>query len=376
MMDREALREYAGGALWVLPGISGLVALAVGAGMSQIQVSADSLLAFQGTADDARSLLVTVSGTVVTTIALVLGLTVVALQLSSTQFSPRLLRNFLRDRPNQVVLSIFVASFTYSAAGLYTVGVSSGARVEEFPRLAVSGAVLLLFVSLAAVVFFADHLAHSIQIDAITKRAEQGTLAVVRATKSDVEVSAPHPPQWAVSVPTLRSGSVQAVHTERVLPLAGRFGVTMRLQPHVGAHVVAGTTLAWAWQRTASGSVSGSTVRSTIARIGPSTPRTPQARGGSTCVTWEVDGRAAPPMRRVAGHRRRAGRGGPYARRPRPSAIPRIWPGWWHRRKTSAAGRSTSVVLTIAVISAPAQRGAPRTGPGTTASPHRRRRLR
>ena len=183
MMDREALREYAGGALWVLPGISGLVALAVGAGMSQIQVSADSLLAFQGTADDARSLLVTVSGTVVTTIALVLGLTVVALQLSSTQFSPRLLRNFLRDRPNQVVLSIFVASFTYSAAGLYTVGVSSGARVEEFPRLAVSGAVLLLFVSLAAVVFFADHLAHSIQIDAITKRAEQGTLAVVRGLK-------------------------------------------------------------------------------------------------------------------------------------------------------------------------------------------------
>ena len=55
----------------------------------------------------------------VTVIALLLGLTVVALQLSSTQFSPRLLRNFLRDRPNQVVLSAFVATFAYSAAGLY-----------------------------------------------------------------------------------------------------------------------------------------------------------------------------------------------------------------------------------------------------------------
>ena len=58
-----------------------------------------------------------------------------------------------------------------------------------------SGAVLLLFVSLAAVVFFADHLAHSIQIDAITKRAEQGTLAVVRASASAVEVSAPDRPR-------------------------------------------------------------------------------------------------------------------------------------------------------------------------------------
>ena len=71
-------------------------------------------------------MLVAVSSTVVTVIALVLGLTVVALQLSSTQFSPRLLRNFLRDRGTQVVLSVFIATFVYSAAGLFTVGLSSG----------------------------------------------------------------------------------------------------------------------------------------------------------------------------------------------------------------------------------------------------------
>jgi uncharacterized membrane protein len=46
----------------------------------------------------------------------------VALQLSSTQYSPRVLRNFLRDRPNQVFLSAIVATFAYSAGGLYTVG--------------------------------------------------------------------------------------------------------------------------------------------------------------------------------------------------------------------------------------------------------------
>jgi hypothetical protein len=106
---------------------------------------------------------------------------VVALQLSSTQFSPRLLRNFLRDRPNQIVLSLFVATFTYSAAGLYTVGVSSGERTTDYPRLAVSGAILLLFASLATVVLFADHLAHSIQIDAITRTVERRALAVVRS---------------------------------------------------------------------------------------------------------------------------------------------------------------------------------------------------
>jgi uncharacterized membrane protein len=160
-----------------LPGVAGLAALAVGFAMSQVTVAPSSpldRLAFQGTADDARALLITVSSTVVTVIALVLGLTVVALQLSSTQFSPRLLRNFLRDRGTQMVLSAFIATFVYSAAGLFTVGLE-GARTEAYPRLAVSGSILLLFVSLGMVVYFADYLAHSIQIDAINRLIERNT---------------------------------------------------------------------------------------------------------------------------------------------------------------------------------------------------------
>src|SRR5438132_9568548 len=135
MVGRDALREYVRGSLWVLPTLSVLAALAAGAALSSVRVGPRSPLAFQGTADDARTLLFGITGTVITIIALLLGLTVVALQLSSTQFSPRLLRNFLRDRPNQVVLSAFVATFAYSAAGLYTVGVSAGARTASFPRL-------------------------------------------------------------------------------------------------------------------------------------------------------------------------------------------------------------------------------------------------
>ena len=124
----KALKEYVGGALWVLPSIAGAIALVAGYLLSQVHVRPGSpldRLAFQGTADDARALLISISSTVVTVIALVLGLTVVALQLSSTQFSPRLLRNFLRDRPTQVVLSTFIATFVYSAGGLFTVGLEA-----------------------------------------------------------------------------------------------------------------------------------------------------------------------------------------------------------------------------------------------------------
>ena len=255
MVNRGAVREYVNGSLWVWPGISGMAALLVGFAVSEIDVAPGSPLAplaFQGTADDARALLTIIAGTVVTVIALVLGLTVVALQLSSTQFSPRLLRKFLRDRANQVVLSVFVATFVYSSAGLYTVGLSAGARVEQFPRLAVSGAIVLLFASMAMVVYFADHLAHSIQVDAIGARVEKETLAVVRSRLGGgVEQPAPTPPAWAVAIPAARSGYLQTVQPDPLLDWARRHRLVILLRVRVGEHVVAGTALGWAWTLTA-----------------------------------------------------------------------------------------------------------------------------
>lgn len=214
MIRRDALREYSRGSLSLLPVVSVGISILLGAVLSRVEVDKSSPLAFQGTADNARSLLIGISSTMVTVIALLLGLAVVALQLSSTQFSPRLLRNFLRDRPNQIVLSVFVGTFGYSAAGLFEVGVASGQRVDEFPRFAVTVAVVLLFVSLALLVFFADHLAHSIQVDNIMRVVEQATLPVIAQLPAGRE-AAPVVPAKAVAIPSAKSGYVQTVAVDR-----------------------------------------------------------------------------------------------------------------------------------------------------------------
>ena len=245
MIRRDALREYSRGSLWFIPAIAVLLALLVGLVLSRIDLGPTSPLAFQGTADDARLILITIAGTMVTVIALLLGLAVVALQLSSTQFSPRLLRNFLRDRPNQLVLGVFVGTFAYSAGGLFQVGISGGQRVDDYPRFAVAVAMGLLFVSLALLVFFADHLAHSIQVDSIMRVAERNTLRVINELP-DTGVPLPMP-VGAISLPVRRSGYVQVVHLDELLAAAVRRQVHVRLRPRVGEHVVAGTTLAWVW---------------------------------------------------------------------------------------------------------------------------------
>src|SRR4051812_25262270 len=255
MLRRDALREYVRGSLWIVPTFSVAAAIAVGSVLSEINVGPDSLLAFQGTPDDARNLLIGITATMVTVIALLLGLAVVALQLSSTQFSPRLLRNFLRDRPNQAVLGVFVGTFAYSVGGLFTVGVSGGERSAAYPRFAVSAAIGLLFLSLILLVFFADHLAHSIQVDAIMKAVERNTLPVIGSELFTVEQEPPVVPPRAVPVTARRSGYVQAVDLRELLKAAAHLRVTVRLRPRVGEHVVAGTALAWVWPAAPDGSV-------------------------------------------------------------------------------------------------------------------------
>jgi uncharacterized membrane protein len=252
-MRREAAVEYLRGALWVMPTGSVGVALVAGSVLSSITIPASSGLAplvFQGTSDDARNLLIGIASTMVTVIALVLGLTVVALQLASTQFSPRLLRNFLRDLVNQLTLSSFVATFAYSTAGLYTVGISGGRRTSEYPRLAVSGALVLLFVSMIMLVFFVHHLAHSIQIDQVMADVEKDTLHTVRVSMvpGDEAAGRVAVPGGARAITATHSGYVQTFHLENVVAVAARFEAVVALVPMMGEHVIDGTPLAWAWK--------------------------------------------------------------------------------------------------------------------------------
>jgi uncharacterized membrane protein len=248
MRRREALLEYLNASLFVLPFASGALSILVGWALATLAPGPGGWLAplaFQGTSSEARDLLTAISGTMVTVMAVVLGLSVVALQTSSSQFSPRLLRNFLRDRQNQLVLSVFMGTFCYSAAGLYTVGV--GADPEEFPRVAVSGSILLLFASLAAVVFYADHISHAIQIDSIMQRVETESLAVVGHLREDVDLVPPEPPVWAVTIPARSSGYVVTAHPYLLVPLATRHRISIALSKRVGEHIVAGMPLAQIW---------------------------------------------------------------------------------------------------------------------------------
>jgi uncharacterized membrane protein len=257
---RRIIWDWVAGALWVLPTLSVGAFLLAGAVLSRVEVDPDSPwadLAFQGTADDARSLLIVVSSTMITVTGLVFALTIVALQIASGQYSPRLLRNFMRDRGTQLVLSIFVGAFAYSTAGLFTVGIQSSDQEAFVPRLAVSGSLALALASVGVLIYFIHHLAHSIQIDTIMSQVERETRSVIddiyphQPRYREPEGRCPEPPLEAVGLPATRSGYLQAVHPEPLLRAALRDDLVIVLAKQVGDHVVAGTPIAWAWHRSA-----------------------------------------------------------------------------------------------------------------------------
>jgi uncharacterized membrane protein len=116
---------------------------------------------YGGGAAGARGVLAAIAGSMITVAGVVFSITTVALTLASQQFGPRLLRRFMKDRGNQVVLGTFIATFVYCLLVLRTV---RGDGNEAFvPTHAVTGAVVLAIFALGVLIYFVHHVARSIQ---------------------------------------------------------------------------------------------------------------------------------------------------------------------------------------------------------------------
>lgn len=251
-MQRRRLSD-ATQALWFKPGLAVFGALAIGAALSPIDVRPGSVLwpiAFHGDSSDARQLLVVVTGTMITTTSLVFALTVVTLQIASTQFSPRLLRTFLRDSGTQLVLSGFVGTVSYSLAGLFSVGTGT----TYLPRLGITAALTFALISVGLLVYYIGHITNAIRIDTIMRTVEDDTRRILRRDHPIVDgdgsdpdlVAVTTPPAHAVTVLAPVDGYLQGVHV-KLLSLAVRKRVTIQVVPLVGYYVVAGRQLALVW---------------------------------------------------------------------------------------------------------------------------------
>lgn len=257
--------------LWFKPTLAVFGALTLGLIFSRAHAAPGSLLwplAFHGTSEDSRQVLTVIIGALIPVTSLTFALTVVTLQIASTQFSPRLLRTFLRDNRTQLVLSGLMGTVAYSVAGLFTVNTGVTAT-DEVPRLAISLALALALGCLGLLIYYFGHITNAVRIDTIMRHVESDTRAVIdlehprlvhESSDADREEIASSPAH-AVMVTSPLDGYVQGVDP-RLAELAVRKRVTVQVLPLIGYYTMVGRPLAQVW--TDDGSDLLATTRSAI----------------------------------------------------------------------------------------------------------------
>src|SRR5271155_1459921 len=219
----------------------------------------------QGSADSARVVLATVAAAIITVVGIVFSITIVALTLASTQFGPRMLRNFVRDPGTQVTLGTFVSSFCYAMVALVSVG--GGPHGDFVPHLSITVTFMLTLADVAVLIFFLNHIASMIQLPVVIARIaatldkeitaldRSGEFGVGTARGPSHEELCARLAESGAPIRTPRSGYLQVIRHDSLLKIATKADAVVQLPYRPGHFVVAGQVIARVWPPEAAASV-------------------------------------------------------------------------------------------------------------------------
>jgi uncharacterized membrane protein len=213
------------------------------------------------TAQGVRDLLGMIASSMITVATTAFSIIIVALQLASGQLGPRLLRNFIRDRGNQLVFGTFLGAFVYCLVLLPQVGTAGGGRVV--PDVAVLGAVALTVAGVGVLIYFIHHAAQSIQKDHVIARvSNELVLSLDKLYPKTIGIEPPvvrsdsggrvqRLPKAALQawddgqdVLSSRSGYIQAIDAVRLMRLTTRLDLQVTLHRRPGDFVPLSSALA------------------------------------------------------------------------------------------------------------------------------------
>ena len=179
------------------------------------------------------------------------SITISVISTASTSYGPRLVRNFMRDRNNQIVLGVLVATFVYTLLVLRTIRSASDAGAAFVPHLAVNAAIGLGVVDVFLFVWFIHHIAGSVQIDNLVKGASDDFRRAVDDNwldPADGRVESCEPPSEGGGVVTLgRTGYLTRIDVAALTDDITGCDASVRLLKRVGDHVAGDEHLALVW---------------------------------------------------------------------------------------------------------------------------------
>jgi uncharacterized membrane protein len=195
-----------------------------------------------GGPDAAAAILSTVAASMVSLTALVLTITMVVVQLAMGQFSPRIVQRILRDKPSQLAIGLFVATFVHAILALREVTIN-GDGTGHVPGIAVVTAFVLVLVSIAVLVVYVHHIGQALRVSALIELVGDETRALLDRRFPD---KGPGLSSELESLPVVRareSGVVTGIGHEQLVDEARRADCVLELVPALGEFVPADAPL-------------------------------------------------------------------------------------------------------------------------------------
>jgi uncharacterized membrane protein len=194
----------------------------------------------------AQIILSAIATSTMTVVSIVFAILLMTLTLASTQFSPRILVSFVRDRGTQWTLGMFLGTFSYCMAALPAARSLPSAFV---PVLTVTGAMLLALVSVGWLIFFIHHISQAISVNHIVDRIARETELVIDELMPSPRTrfeSIEHPPpdnSDDTAILNLRSGYIRFIDVGQLLYLAKSWRIRIRVERGVGQYLPEGVPL-------------------------------------------------------------------------------------------------------------------------------------
>jgi uncharacterized membrane protein len=200
---------------------------------------------YDGGATGARTLLGTVASSTISVAGTVFSITIAALSLAAGQMGPRLLRNFTKDRGNQLTLGAFLGTFSYALIVLRSVRTQEeGAFV---PHLSLTVAIILAFVCVATLVYFVGHMAGRINVDTVIELVSgEVQSAITRLTTDKRQADPPPAGYWKEGTPIYdsRGGYLQHLDDQGLADWAAEHDTSIRLLVRPGDYIFPGAPVA------------------------------------------------------------------------------------------------------------------------------------
>ncbi|MFI7427652.1 DUF2254 domain-containing protein [Micromonospora sp. NPDC049836] len=231
-------------AFWLVPAAfsAGAVLVAIGLSVLELRLALPSTGILPSGPAGARSLLSSIITAMISFTALVFSITVVALQLASSQYSPRVLRTFLEDRVTQTTLGTFVATFLFAMVVLATLPDRSTVRL---PELSLAVAMALVLASSGLFIYYLHHITSTMRVPHIIAAIATQTRGTISEqypehASGPAPVSLPPPNQ---TVCADLPGFVDDIDLRLLATLARRHDCAMSVLSAPGDFVIAGQPL-------------------------------------------------------------------------------------------------------------------------------------